>query len=84
MHFEIIYDIIKEKYDVINVVALGSPMISPEKIDYNETSVVRICDSNDLVPQLSQSATKEDLEKNVKIERQSTYKSFISISRVKC
>ena len=71
-------DIIKEKYDVMNVVALGSPMISPEKIDYNETSVVRICDSNDLVPHLSQSATKEDLEKNVKIERQSTYKSFIS------
>ncbi len=71
-------DIIKENYDVSHVVALGSPMISPEKIDYDETSVVRISDANDLVPHLSQSATKSDLEKNITIERESSYKTFIS------
>ena len=70
-------DIIKEKYDVSYVVALGSPLITPEKIDYNETSVVRICDTNDLVPHLSQSATKSDSPKNIKIERKSNYKTFI-------
>jgi len=70
-------DIIKAKYDVKYVVALGSPMLTPEKIDYEKTSVVRICDAADLVPHLSESATKDDLEKNITIERQSQYKSVI-------
>lgn len=75
---------INRYFNVTNVVAIGSPIIAPEEMDYSKTAVQRMVDTVDLVPKLSVYQYEPTIdgynttfEKNNAIVITSTYKTFI-------
>lgn len=72
---------LNEYFKVKNVVAIASPILSPDKIDYNITTVRRMVDTVDLVPKLSISYDGGYVsaygDKNAPVVKTSTYKTFI-------